>query len=411
MTIKSIFKQIRFLNQITSRLITEENNAVIIRNFAEESLKILGADYGFAWGKIRGQGRHLHIYKSSATPDGSLIPIRKKRNTAAVNVDGLILDENVKQENYKARIDPRLKSYLVIPIRYGDHLRGNIVLGYKKPHTFSEEELSLASVIGNNVSHLVTINWLIDNEKKVQTMTERQKETEMLLSEEKRKTEFIADAAHEFRTPLAIIRGNIDLAMLKDLKNPRAVKKVFGAINHEVEHLANLISDLSLLVYDESKSGKTSASQTVDLAKMIKHVVDALKGVARRKKISIKAQKMPPMITKGDEIYLEKMLTNIVKNAITYGKERGVIEISGSKNKSYAKINIKDNGVGISKDDLPNIFRRFFKTENARSAKKGGVGLGLAIAKKIAEEHGGDITVKSSLGKGSTFTISLPLSK
>ena len=120
-------------------------------------------------------------------------------------------------------------------------------------------------------------------------------------------------------------------------------------------------------------------------------------------------KEIPDVSLAGDRIYLEKLFSNIISNAIFYGKEKGSIIINAKKDKKYIIITIKDNGIGIEKEDLPNIFNRFYRAENARDTKREGTGLGLAISKWIVESHDGNIEVSSVIKKGTTFTISLPL--
>ncbi len=113
----------------------------------------------------------------------------------------------------------------------------------------------------------------------------------------------------------------------------------------------------------------------------------------------------------GDKEYLDKLLINLIRNAITYGKENGKIEITVKKEQDKIMIKISDNGVGIAKDELPYIFERFYRTKKAREMSNIGTGLGLAISKWVVESHRGNIAVESTEGKGTTFTITLPLLK
>jgi len=111
----------------------------------------------------------------------------------------------------------------------------------------------------------------------------------------------------------------------------------------------------------------------------------------------------------GDEKYLEKLFINLFRNAIIYGKENGTIIVDIEKVKNKAIIKITDDGIGISKADLPYIFERFYRTDKARMMTNIGTGLGLAIAKSVAESHGGTISATSTEGKGTTFTVELPI--
>lgn len=243
-------------------------------------------------------------------------------------------------------------------------------------------------------------------------LTERRRaeETEklaLILKKEKEKLDFIADATHELRTPLAIIRGNVDLALQKKTSPTDAL----SAINAEVLHLTSLLSDLSLLTTKEGDFKKNMSSHEVDIGRIVANLAQRHKGLASEKNISIKVAKLPRTKIVGDEYYLERLFTNILTNAISYGKESGHIEVSGSSDKKWVRIYIKDDGVGISEKNLPHIFERFYRAEESRSKDFGGSGLGLAIVKWIAEAHGGTVEATSTLGKGSVFTVSFPIPK
>ncbi len=246
----------------------------------------------------------------------------------------------------------------------------------------------------------------------IRDITERKKmdilrESKKLLEEEKLKTKSIANVAHELRTPLAIIRGNVDLSRMKKGKTPRSALR---AINHEVEHLSKILSDLTLVTSEIWESNSEIIHNELNLRKLISVAVRRCKVIAYKKKVSIIAKNIPNIAILGDEIYLEKMFVNLIKNSVTYGKKNGHTTIHTKKSDGFITIDIIDNGIGISKENLPHVFERFFRVNGShRSNNKERTGLGLAIVKWIAEVHGGKISVKSKEGKGSTFSVSLPL--
>ncbi|MDB5259051.1 MAG: signal transduction histidine kinase [Candidatus Taylorbacteria bacterium] len=243
-------------------------------------------------------------------------------------------------------------------------------------------------------------------------LTERKKAEEagklaLIVKQEQEKIGFITDATHELRTPLAIIRGNVDLALQKKTDPKEALR----AINVEVLNLTDILSDLSLLTTKEGDFRKNVRSHTVEVASVVKEVARRHKGMASKKNISIETAAIPQSKIVGDEYYLERLFTNIVTNAISYGKEGGHIRISGAIEKDRLNIVVEDDGIGIEEKDLPHIFERFYRGEKSRSKDFGGSGLGLAIVKWIAEAHEGSVEARSILGKGSAFTISFPLPK
>jgi PAS domain S-box-containing protein len=229
-----------------------------------------------------------------------------------------------------------------------------------------------------------------------------------VLNQEKLKTSFIADVTHELRTPLAIIKGNIELAM-RDKSIKHGFNDTFLKINLEINHLSEILSDLAILTSENSDFHIKIATSKINLNDVLHHVVNRLSVIAQKKSISIDLQTIPSGVILGDMEYLKKLFSNIISNAIYYGKEKGSITISGALADNMIIIAVSDDGIGIAKEDLANIFERFYRTDKAREANSEGTGLGLAICKWITEAHHGQISATSAQNKGTTFTIALPL--
>ena len=225
------------------------------------------------------------------------------------------------------------------------------------------------------------------------------------------KSKFIADASHELRTPLTVIQGNLDLyireAKIKKTKTPYACSLILN----EIKRMTGILSDLAILTNFDAKT-ETLHYEEIDLKKSIKAAGQSLQILAEQKKIRlIHKRGVNNIKIFGDEAKLEKLLLNIMRNAIKYTEEKGKIKIWIEGNNKFVKVNIQDNGIGIPKEDLPYIFERFYRVDKARSRQEGGTGLGLSICRWIAEAHGGYISVESEEGKGSIFTIHLPCKK
>ncbi len=220
------------------------------------------------------------------------------------------------------------------------------------------------------------------------------------------KSKFISDASHELRTPLTVIQGNLDLAKQEFQSE---LPEAFRHIGKEVEQMTGILADLTMLTNTDAAS-ETINHGTVDANLIADAVVQTLKVLAKQKNIELRLLiegEENELI--GDESKLEKMLLNIVRNAIKYTEENGVIEVRTRRNKEQVEFVVSDTGIGIPEEDLPYIFERFYRVDKARSRKEGGTGLGLSICKWIVEAHGGKISVASEIGVGSVFTISLPI--
>lgn len=236
---------------------------------------------------------------------------------------------------------------------------------------------------------------------------EQAKDSDTLLKVEKWKVESIADATHELRTPLAIIKGNVDLAMRHISKKPKPMRSALRDINYEIKHLSSILSDLTLITSKEGELKKRIVFGKVDLKSLITKVAERCKMLAYKKNISIVAKGIPSLTILGDEGYLEKMLINLIKNSIIYGNKNGHTKILAKESRGFITVSVADDGIGISEQDLPHIFERFYRANKVHSPDGRNIGLGLAIVKWIAEIHSGTVSVKNQK-KGTIFTVSLP---
>ncbi len=224
----------------------------------------------------------------------------------------------------------------------------------------------------------------------------------------KLKAKFIADYSHELRTPLAVIMGNADLARMRLGEANTALANNLSLIKNQVEYIAGLLSDLTLLATMDSGVKKLEY-QKIDLTGLLNKIVLALNVIAEQKNIAINFRNnFDDLEIGGDTRQLERLFTNILGNAIKYGRPNGLVNIWLENTAGAIKIHFEDNGLGIAERDLPYIFSRFYRADQAKMSGEAGSGLGLAICQKIAEAHQGEIIVKSQLDQGSTFTVRLP---
>ncbi len=218
---------------------------------------------------------------------------------------------------------------------------------------------------------------------------------------------FITDASHELRTPLTALRTEMDVALMDNELSVKEAKKIIESNLEEVINLQGLSE--RLLALTQSQNKKSSIKKPVLLLKLIKTALKRVGPLARKKKITIDNQ-VKNYTVAGEPQNLTELLTIILDNAIKYSNQKGQIQLTAKKTDHDVEISIADNGIGISEQDLPHIFDRFYRAEDSRSKEKGpGYGLGLSIAKQIVESHNGSISVTSKVKSGSTFIIKLPL--
>lgn len=218
--------------------------------------------------------------------------------------------------------------------------------------------------------------------------------------------QFSIDVSHELKTPLTILKGETEVALRKE-RDKEDYKKLLISNLEEVDRMSRIIDDLLLLSKAETKEIKLNLEE-IALRDLIMGVCVDMKITAANKGIELQATEIEDVRLKGDELKLRRMLWNIVENGIKYSPAGGAVAISSYVNDGYARIDVKDNGVGIAEEDIKFIFDRFYRADRSRRRETGS-GLGLSISKWIAEAHNGAIEVKSKASEGSLFSIKLPI--
>ena len=222
-----------------------------------------------------------------------------------------------------------------------------------------------------------------------------------------RQRQFTADASHELRTPLAIMQAEATLALSKE-RAPDDYRKALETISQESDYMSSVIG--KLLILARSDAGKEQLNfEDVDLKELIIGLAANIEAFAQDKGIKFTVDTKDDVNVSGDKVKLRQLFTNILENAVRYTPADGKISISLLEKESNAVVSISDTGIGIPPEHLPHIFERFYRVDKARARADGGVGLGLAIAKIIAESHKGKIQVESEVGKGTTFIVSIPV--
>ncbi len=221
-------------------------------------------------------------------------------------------------------------------------------------------------------------------------------------------TQFTADVSHELRTPLAVMRGEIEVA-LEYGKTMEEMKSVLISSLEELDRLTMIANDLLLLARADAQLG-TEDHREVDLRELLIEVVADARVLAESRGIHLKTGELAGAVVLGSRDSLRRVFMNLLDNAVKYTPSGGEVRLNCEVRDGSAHVHVEDTGIGIMAEDLPNVFDRFYKASRSRMSREDkGVGLGLSISKAVAEQHGGAISVASVAGKGTTFSVRLPL--
>jgi two-component system, OmpR family, sensor histidine kinase SenX3 len=224
--------------------------------------------------------------------------------------------------------------------------------------------------------------------------------------------DFVANVSHELKTPATSLRLLAESLEETIDEDPVQARLFAAQLKKETGRLSQLINDLLDLTRLESQE-RVENPVPVDVRSVLMTVLARMRRAARKKNITLQWKRFgraAQYTVYGDETQLTSMFTNLVDNAVKYTPPGGRVEVTGGCEDSEIVIRVSDTGIGIPEGKLPRIFERFYRVDKARSKETGGTGLGLSIVKHIAENHGGRVTVESTLGEGSTFTVYLPRS-
>jgi heavy metal sensor kinase len=218
---------------------------------------------------------------------------------------------------------------------------------------------------------------------------------------------FAAAMAHELRTPLAALRGEMELSLVEAGSVDAHRQKVASQLE-EIDKLARLVGQLLLLA--QADAGEIPLQrEVVDLAVLGASVVEALEPVAEAKNISLICERSGQVSVTADRQWMERLLLNLVDNALKFTPAGGTIIVSVTRAGRDAKLAVRDTGIGMAPDVVPHVFERFYRADTARSSQVDGAGLGLSLVQWIADRHHAGVEVESRPGLGSTFTISMPI--
>lgn len=258
----------------------------------------------------------------------------------------------------------------------------------------TEEEIKLSGELKNLE---IEIRKMFSNQKN---------DIEYLKRLEKMRTEFLGNVSHELRTPIFAIQGFLETLLNGAINDPKVNKQFLEKANNHTINLSNLLNDLIDLSMIESGEMRMSF-RYIDFYEYLTPIINEFKLTAEEKGLELILNPFNEKLQLfGDKNKIKQVMVNLISNAIKY-TDKGKIEVSVQEEKLFAKIIIKDTGVGIPEEDINRIFERFYRVDKARSREVGGTGLGLAIVKHIIEAHNSKIEVNSKFNEGTEISFTL----
>jgi two-component system phosphate regulon sensor histidine kinase PhoR len=221
--------------------------------------------------------------------------------------------------------------------------------------------------------------------------------------------DFVANVSHELKTPITSIKGFVETLLEGALEDPSSARKFLEIIARQADRLNQIIDDLLTLSRIEREAQDPHVlRESGSLHGVLQAAVDDCQRLLKQRKSQIALQCPRDLEVSMNAQLIEQAVVNLLDNAIKYSPPSSSIELTASRQDEWVVVEVKDHGSGIGPEHLGRIFERFYRVDKARSREQGGTGLGLAIVKHIAQAHSGKVSVQSTLGKGSTFTVHLP---
>lgn len=224
---------------------------------------------------------------------------------------------------------------------------------------------------------------------------------------EQMRSEFVANVTHELKTPLTSIRGSIELLKSSD-RDEKTRRYFYDVLDIEAERLHRLIDDMLVLSQIEN-AREDSSSRRCNVKEELQNCIDRLQLVAEKSDVSLSLEADSSLFVSCSPTRFQQLFCNLIENGIKYNKPEGSVTVTAQKQRKTVLIRVRDTGIGIAPEHFERLFERFYRVDTSRSREIGGTGLGLSIVKHLAALYGGEVGVESEVGKGSTFSVWLPL--
>lgn len=360
----------RTLNQMASQL-SERMDTITLQSDQQKAVFASMAEGVLA---VNGEGRILDLNLSAA----------RLLDATPEQVRGRSIQEAVR--------NVELQNFVTATLASGEPVEAEIVLYGNTERFLQLHGTALTDATGRKLGALVVLND-ITRVKRLETV----------------RRDFVANVSHELKTPITALRGCVETLADPVHRNAQGSERFIDMMRRQVERLAAIVEDLlSLSRIEHDAEHKRIPLEPGMVCDVLRRAAQAFAKAGEAKGISVAVECAGDLSARINAALLEEAVGNLVDNAIKYSAERTRVVVSAIQNGSDIEIRVADQGVGIEKKHLPRIFERFYRVDQARSRALGGTGLGLAIVKHIVLAHGGTISVESTPGQGSTFTIRIP---
>lgn len=366
---------------------------------------------------VQGKGfRVLEKLIQKSSDEGKIVVINSFQQKAPE------FKEVMEKEGFRSLID--------IPLIIGGKVLGVLNINAREENVFSERKIKLLSAFAKQMAVALqnaqlyerTQQFTQELEEKINIATgnlsranEKLSQANQRLEElSQAKSEFVSIVSHELRAPLTSITGFVNLILDGETGETNDTQKEFlQIINQNSQRLITLITDLLNLSRIEAGRFKEIKTEPIELDKLVKETVLNFRTETEKKGLNLRVDlpRQPLALVKADRNQIIQVITNLMSNAIKYTPKGGQIVTEVTRVPGYLRTMVSDTGLGISKENLPHMFEKFYRTDNPKVRELTGTGLGLTITKSIVEIHGGKIWVESELGKGSNFYFTLPVIK
>lgn len=425
----SIDTKIKSIGEVLSSSLTETHNVTVFGNFEQYLENVLGRKPKGKFIQIMDRSGRIGAKTSDVEPEilktsFSTIERAFKGETVYETLDNVsprvrivtipimegkrvtsIVQVGTSLEEFDETMKRLFLIMLIsIPSSLGIALVGGYFLAKKALRPVDQIRRAAVKISSTNLDERIDVGQRADELGRLaRTFNEM---IERLKDSFQRVNQFSIDVSHELKTPLTILKGQTEVALRKD----RAVadyKQVLNSNLEEIDRMTRIIDDLMFLSNANAREVRLNIEE-VPLRDLVTEICLSMKVFADKKGVELAVNDLADIKIKGDELKLRRMFWNIIENGIKYTPQGGKVDVASFVNNGYVRIDIRDNGSGISPNDIKYIFDRFYRGDKSRK-RESGSGLGLSISKWIVEAHNGTIQVESRPGEGSLFSIKLPI--